>query len=534
MNIMPNSEIRILQNIPLDSNYENTLYFNNIEEQTSYFKGKTKTGGLITEASYVRLTADGDKGKIRMSQNPNFFFDCNYIMFKNTNYENKWFYAFIKEVEWVNNELSKISFEIDVLQTYHFDYKLKECFIERQHTASDRIGEHIISEPVKSDDFKLTKIINNLSTKVDSRALVPVVATTTDPDVPDTSDTSGLYNGIYSGAKYRYFSDYKSFKNWFDRLMKLPNGKEAIIVAYMCPLSILNGYLDPTTNIGVVGDKPYEYSKDIEYIHYNENGVWGTWKPLNNKLYTAPYCSLLVSNNTGSTAEYMYEKWNGLPSFTLKGVGVYPPTVSLVPKGYRLASSENSNFDEALILSGWSTISYSNDSFTAWAYNAQNKNLGNIAGSVALGLAGTFMGNPLLMTGAAMNLVHGVSSTVSGGVQANLKPNEYNGGNNGNHLYTATSDLNYVFYDKRVVVEKAKIIDNFFTKYGYAINKIALPNRKTRKSFTYIKTADSNMYGNLPVDDMRKINDIFNKGVAFWSNHVNIGNYSVDNGVLNG
>ena len=67
-------------------------------------------------------------------------------MFQNTSFGIKWFYAFITNVEYINNETSEITIEIDVMQTWHFDYTVNQCFVEREMAATDDIGGNLVPE----------------------------------------------------------------------------------------------------------------------------------------------------------------------------------------------------------------------------------------------------------------------------------------------------------------------------------------------------------------------------------------------------
>ena len=46
---------------------------------------------------------------------------------------------------------------------------------------------------------------------------------------------------------------------------------------------------------------------------------------------------------------------------------------------------------------------------------------------------------------------------------------------------------------------------------------------------TYIKTIGCLVEGAIPADDASAIEDIFNKGVRFWKNLNEMGNYSLNN-----
>jgi hypothetical protein len=82
-----------------------------------------------------------------------------------------------------------------------------------------------------------------------------------------------------------------------------------------------------------------------------------------------------------------------------------------------------------------------------------------------------------------------------------------------------------------VTEQSAKMIDDFFDRFGYATKRIKIPNRNVRPHWTYTKTLDVAIRGNVPVDDMRKIKAIYDNGITFWRNGSEVGNYSLDNTV---
>ena len=144
--IEPNSTIKLLTNCPLDNTYDHTIYFTSASAQTSYFESLTKYAYL--EYSYVRHNRTL---KVQAPVGANLY-DCNYVMFQNSAFGAKWFYAFIKGVEYVNNGVSQIEFQIDIMQTWLFDYQLEECFVEREHSATDAIGDNIVPENLELGD----------------------------------------------------------------------------------------------------------------------------------------------------------------------------------------------------------------------------------------------------------------------------------------------------------------------------------------------------------------------------------------------
>lgn len=53
-------------------------------------------------------------------------------MYQNENYSNKWFYAFIDGMKYINDSMTEISISTDVWQTWQFDLEFMESFVERE------------------------------------------------------------------------------------------------------------------------------------------------------------------------------------------------------------------------------------------------------------------------------------------------------------------------------------------------------------------------------------------------------------------
>ena len=157
MVIEPSTSIRLLKGVPLDPTYRNTLYFKPDEKnkQTAIFLSYVKSSShILGNQSYQRV----NKGKLRIELKAEDVYDCNYMMFQNANFGDKMFYAFITNVEYVNNVVCEVSYEIDVMQTWYFDYELRDCFVEREHSTSDVIGNNLLVEPVDLGDIICTSV----------------------------------------------------------------------------------------------------------------------------------------------------------------------------------------------------------------------------------------------------------------------------------------------------------------------------------------------------------------------------------------
>lgn len=501
MYIAPNSVIRVLKDCPLDNTYDHSIYFGSRDAQTDYFRGLTKY--VFTEQTYQRVK----RGYMRVGRKAEDLYDCNYIMFQNTSFGNKWFYAFITSVEYLGNEVSEIQFEIDVLQTWFFDYTLGECFIEREHAASDGIGENIVPEKLElgeyiTEDFDASGVLGGKSI---------VVAATFDGSYNKVS--GGYYGGIFSGLYFNVFEN-------------SPSGASAcanfITNAEQKADGIVSVFLMPTAMVTAMGSsaKSIEFSKSKFYGVTRADGS----RVKNNKLLTYPYNFLYVTNMQGSYAEFHYELFSSDScTFNVAGDMSPYPSVVLCPTNYKGALA---NYDEKMVLSGYPQLSYNTDSFRMWL----GANAGNIAlnaCSAAIGAdIGSMYGDASLAS-AGLARATGLLATV---YDKSRMPNQAKGGG-GSQTMAAIGLMDFAFMHKHIRPQFATMIDDFFNMYGYATHRVKRPNRNVRPYWTYTKTVSCVAEGSVPADDMNKICRIYDAGITFWTNGANIGNYSLDNSV---
>lgn len=124
--IIPNSEVRLIKNVPFSNNYKNVIQFNDKTSQENYFKGLPNI--VAENYKYVR-----NNGTIKVPYYRDEILEYNYLMFKNKAYGDKYFYAFITNISYINPNTSAISFELDVFQTWFMDVEFKPSYVEREH-----------------------------------------------------------------------------------------------------------------------------------------------------------------------------------------------------------------------------------------------------------------------------------------------------------------------------------------------------------------------------------------------------------------
>lgn len=122
--VTPQTDIFLLK-CPLTLSNKHQITFANANAQYNYFNSLPKIE--LADASYQRkdefIRFDGHIDEIQ---------EYNYCMYKNNNYSNKWFYAFITDMKYENDGMTYVFIKTDVFQTWQFSLTWKQSFIERE------------------------------------------------------------------------------------------------------------------------------------------------------------------------------------------------------------------------------------------------------------------------------------------------------------------------------------------------------------------------------------------------------------------
>ena len=140
MAITPNTVLRLIK-VPLEIDNKNQLTFQNELAQRQYFLSLPHLE--ITEITYQRKD-----NVIYFPDHIDSILNYNYVLYQNTNYGNKWFYAFITNMTYITDFNTAINISTDVFQTWQFDFSFKQSFIEREmiNVNEDVPGNNLLPE----------------------------------------------------------------------------------------------------------------------------------------------------------------------------------------------------------------------------------------------------------------------------------------------------------------------------------------------------------------------------------------------------
>ncbi len=303
--ITPESYIKLVR---FDVTKENQITFADGVAQVDYFRNELQ--GLVLEASsYQRKDY-----KVRFPAGIDLIEKYNYMIVQNKPYNYKYYFYYITDMTYINDEMTEVQIKLDVFQTYQFDFIYKKCFVEREHVNSDRVGEHTVPEGLETgeyyvdsyeyyDNFDNTVLVVLANRQVDSTSQ-------TDSEPIPISYLNGImtYGKIYLCESV---PDLDGLLYWYVH-NEFSGGTDSITSMYFVPKKCINWnsvtyktYYDATIK---------EYSDRFPMIYnysISKPLTLDGYTPKNKKLLTFPYCFLVGSNNNGSSNVYKYEKFSG-------------------------------------------------------------------------------------------------------------------------------------------------------------------------------------------------------------------------------
>lgn len=502
MDIMPNNSCIVCRGVTFTPDH--TILFASSADQYVSISAKQKTNAValspISLSAPVRYPAVADS-----------LYDCNYIIFRNENFSDKIWYAFITSVDYVNPNTCLINFSIDYMQTFMFDMNLGMCFVEREHVNDDTIGKHILDEGLALTEYicsdeERTNMFSNTGIRVSVAS----------------KQSSGIIDRVYSGILQRIFTT--------DEIGVMED--------------LLDTYVESPDNVVAIQMVPYDFynsngnsqRKTYTYKGYAAN-IDG-YVPHNNKLFVYPYNFLYVDNGQGQAKIYRFENWPNNPTFTIHCAVRSGNSINAVctPSGKYEGWDLGADIADTLTLSGFPMCAWASDTFRA--YLAQNSNsyraaLGNIAvsavtnavmGASTAGPAGAVGGAAIGAAGAWASSEINRHATLQ---NARLMPDKIHGNEGANTSWSYNS-MDFYFCRRCIKSDIAKTIDGYFDRFGYKINKLKQPNINSRLSWNYIKTNNAIVNGNIPQAAKQAIAQALDHGITFWHGDY-IGNYNRSN-----
>ena len=645
----PLGKIELIRGVDIDISYTHQYYFDTIADQEAFFFSRAEL--VLENGTYQRKNIN----TIQVPYQSDAIADFKYLRWQNPQYSNKWYYAFITSIDYINPGTSQINYALDVYQTYLFDIQWKQSFVEREHTQRWTTDTKMNRIPVVNTEpegleygseykiiaekkleqipdvgwivFGSTKLPTSVPRQIGTMPtgiIYTFVPICTDQKKDMTfkvgnytlfqasqvlnlfATNTDLVNSLVSCIYYPFLPLYGvtysmdtsspsqpictlSFNSPVNTY-SLVSGSDRKILQFTGLYNTSHNFIDPI----LLQDDKYIYE---DFPTYSES-----------KLLMFPYSFMELTTKRGDSLvvkmEYLQDRLTG----TKLRVGAFG-TISSVNKmtyairnylsninGYNLSAGLNDGSNSNLPITDDYTASYmqaNSNSLRVAESNARYSQLTDIdnayrsyetamakrtasavkggasaieqaSSGAMMGLVGGLLGSPGMAVGGASGIGSGlttgidtIADFITSKQQANtdywnkywsattdyanaqasimakkndakqIPPTSKNLG--GDYLFNMANDCNALYLRRKTIyTEYANKLSDYFKQYGYKVNRLEVPNFHTRSSWNYIKMTEPNVYGNIPMDDLMQIRDIFIKGITLWHGNY-IGNYSRNN-----
>lgn len=581
--VQPTGVIQLFKGIALDNRYMHTIYFATEALQDTWFTNKYNTGIVSTPKTAFGFTAQSytraSRQSVKIKINNEEILGVTYMRFKNRS--GMWYYAFVNYTEYVNENTTLVTYEIDVMQTWFIQRgSLNPCMVLREHVSDDDFGKHLEAEPVGSDvydqeNINCPEMVAAFAGNNEYPRYAIVVQTTADAKDPSASGYAAsdpVVHGIYTPTWWTY------------QVLNGDYTTGGVMELYNTLTDLLGDWQ--------TGENKTEVTSIIQfpsYFIYHPSGIYNIqhpnnlngYVPQNKKLYCYPYSYLLVSTNDGNTAQYRWEYFSGDVTdgrnigFHLEANELGMGCIALYPSLYNEVLN---NFDAKLVMDNFPKCAFAYDAYQAWlasggktkieyeTYVAEQRGAyakesiyGNMAmdiidsginaigdatriataessGDVMRGAVGVFrdashvgrsiMNADIQARGVDLTLDEAQHKKEFTFRDAKYAPNTVVGTQSPT-IAAGYNHLEFKFYNVHVRKEELVKLDDFMTVYGYSVNKVDTPQIHNRPYWNFIQTRGCNISGEIPASSLAAINKIFDGGIFFWNNGDNIGNFEI-------
>ena len=544
VSITPQGEIYLCKT-PLENDYKNQLTFSNATSQYNYFT--TKIFKTLDNYTYIK-----HDNIIKVGLSIDEIIGCNYLFYKNEGFSNKWYYCFITNMQYVNENCTSITFETDCWQTYQFDLTFNPCFVEREHVNDDTIGLHTIPENLDTGDYIIDDKIKKSG--YESSNICFILATTMYPYIQYNAEDQkyylqggyatpcNVYNSILSGIEYWWYANTTNGISQLQHTIQAFNNSgqgDAIYMLFICPDSCFEKVLEVQDQVywGYVKQRQGAYTS--QWLNGNGDPAISKpsslngYTPKNKKLLTYPYCYLLLHNGNGGSAVYQYELFRGsTTSCEFEIESAICPGASIIARPYKykdnMASAPYNTMD-ALPLGKFPMCSWNSDAYVNWlTQNSANVKFGLISQAVNVG-SNIAMQNPFGTISSAVNLIGSIMELKN---KRDTATPQANGNLNSGDVIFALEETTFTAYKMSIKQEYAIILDKYMDMFGYKVNTVKAPNITGRTYWNFVKTIECNFEGDIPQPHLQIIKQMFNNGVTLWHDPTKMYDYTQNNTIV--
>lgn len=561
--VQPSGTIQLIKGVNIDNRYAHTIYFASESAQNTFFT--SKVAFTFSNQYYTRH----NENTIRIKTLCDAVADCTYLRFQNRP-NGKWYYAFINSVNYINENVTEIIYEIDVMQTWFIQTgcDIKPCFVDREHVSDDTFGIYHAPDTPATDEYVYHYFQNTqLFTDYDVNVQI------------STGTESGMAfdNNSYMGCRMFRLDENASTADAITTFIQTALGgswdknqqSANIVDLYSFPSEFNHATVADNT-------KTLDSFAHPTTFYYADNS---SYTPKNKRLLAAPYCYLFVTDFKGENSLYQWEQFTDPSNILFRIIGnpLGGGSILAFPLNY---AGELSNYDSGLFVNNFPKRAFSYDAYSAWVaaggmtrlkeqqtlVNMQgvargmetvgdmfsvSKTAISAAGTTAAAMATGGLATPVaayMAADAGQKISQASANAINRQVAQREAQNNINYtfkdakyapdivmGNISSDIPTSSRFFDFNFHHMYPRKDEAIRIDDFFSTFGYSIKEVKTPRITGRKHWNFIKTMGAVIGGDMPSTSKQAIADIFDSGIFFWKNGNEVGNFRVEvtNGSIN-
>lgn len=546
-----NTIVEMFSGCPFDNTYSHTLEAMPFQNKLSWLENNCRYDrehDRFENLMKVRIDSGTNRGTVKLECNDIDAYYYNYAYVNNLSGAS--FFCFVSGCRYVNDAsqpsapLSKgiyeFDLELDLMMTNLLSpNQLRPCVVIRQHSTTDEIGDSLTGEPIATLELEensgYTRFIPS-NAGLDQSCIILYWI---DPNQTD----SKIIDGVVSGANVSVFPSTEAGLQSLNTVIQAHADNPSEIVGLAMGHCLYAGI----TTFGNITSKltPTILTGSVPSLTGTEtlNG----YKPKNKKLYTFPYNYVSIVNSNGDEMILRYEFWNTTANTLRLQVASTlssPIAYQLRPLNYKeigSGSTAGRSVDTFIELNGLPIGTWRTDNYELWkAQSLASRPLDYAKagiGAIVTGATTAMLGgNPLVMGGVALGggILNTVTSHLEQRYEHSLDKERLRGSASGSAVNFNTDTFGFFYARKSVIAENAKMIDDYFTRFGYSQGKIMKPDTAARPYFTFVKTGDDTFInsdntagvaaGQANAQQITQINSIFKSGVTFWSRNITMDN----------
>lgn len=444
----------------------------------------------------------------------------------------RWYYCFITKIEYVAPETSRCYLQTDVFTTYFDVINLNQCMVEREHVYNDAVFTHTLPEPTPTIEHENRLLDGEQWNFFNCIPVFGISNAGSDEEegeevIRDLNNVGWIPTpGICLGCDSEYLLDLID--------MIVQDGRQVIWSAFV-PRDMCSLTQTSNEHIYIVSEHSSYNTVNINgiahgYVTYGEGAGATTHYIRNNKISCYPFCSYQLTDLWNQSVVLKPEDMGGDEFTKVSNLGA-APCLSIYPKDYRGGlPTEN-----AINVTDFSIVPYEVSYFSQ--YTALNKNQLRVSQiKDDWTVAKAIIDAPkAIMKGAAGDITGGVDTVMNPmfshfereAMLSDMKQRPPITANPpAGNVKLGNTTLGYGIVESVPKLEHIEILDDFFDRYGYNVSDVKTPAWNTRAYWNYIKTDGACMSGRVPVDDLKKLNALFDAGITIFHNAASYGQYT--------